>query len=128
MTPPSNPKFREHIRPTLEYLRDYKKDRDLIYVYYNAGPAFRFYAPKLHLDGSNYVIGGDHVTYPAAYHDEIDELSGNKRVWLLFSHVYEKDDFNERDYILAYADQIGKKVREFRVPSTSVYLYLYDFQ
>ena len=123
-----HPKFREDIRPTLEYLRDYKKDNDVIYVYYNAGPAFRFYAPKLHLDDSNYIIGNDHSSDPSAYYDELEKLSGEKRVWLLFSHVYEKDDFNEMDYILSDANQIGKKIREFRVSGTSVYLYLYTFQ
>ncbi len=49
-----------------------------------------------------------------------------ERVWFLFSHVYEQGDFNERDYILNYLDSIGELSREFRVPGTSVYLYLYD--
>jgi len=44
----------------------------------------------------------------------------------MMSHVYEKGDFNEKDFILNYLDQIGTKKREFREPGTSVYLYLYD--
>ena len=123
-----NPTYREHIKPTLEYLSDYKKDNDLIYVYYNAGPAFRFYAPKFGLDNSSYIIGKDHSNKPENYYSELDNLKGNERVWLLFSHIYEDDGFNEKDFILRYADEIGNKIREFRVPSTSIYLYLYDFQ
>ena len=122
-----NPTYREHIKPTLEYLTDYKRDSDLIYVYYNTGPAFRFYAPKFGLDDSGHTIGKDHSSKPENYYDEIDDLKGQGRVWFLFSHIYEKDEFNERDFIMTYVDEVGEKVREFRVPSTSVYLYLYEF-
>jgi hypothetical protein len=47
-------------------------------------------------------------------------------VWILLSHVYEKEGFNERDFILTTLNEIGEKKREFRVPGTSVFLYLYD--
>ena len=56
----------------------------------------------------------------------MDALRGHDRVWFLFSHVYENGDFNERDFILNYLDSIGDLQREYRVPGTSVYLYLYD--
>ena len=122
-----DPTYREHIKPTLEYLSDYKRDSDLVYVYYNTGPAFRFYAPKFGVDKSDYVIGKDYSNKPEEYYDEIKALKGKGRVWLLFSHIYEKDEFNERDFIMAYVDEIGEKIREYRVPSTSIYLYLYEF-
>lgn len=123
-----HPKYAEHIKPTMEYLREQWKDGDLIYVYYNAGPAFQFYAPKYGLKPDNILIGTDRSANPQAPFDEIDELVGHKRVWLIFSHVYEKDAFNEKDFILSAIDQVGKKEREYRVPETSVYLYLYDLK
>jgi hypothetical protein len=46
----------------------------------------------------------------------------------LFSHVYEREEFNERDYVLNYLNENGEKKREFRVPGTSVFLYLYDLR
>ncbi len=46
----------------------------------------------------------------------------------MFSHVYERGDFNEKDFILNYMDKTGEKKREFRVPGTSVLLYLYDLK
>jgi hypothetical protein len=122
------PKYFEHIRPSMEYLHDYSKPGDTIYVYYNAAPAFQFYAPKYGLALENITIGTDHSADPEAYHAELDQLDGRKRVWLLFSHVYELNEFNEKDFILGYMDQLGKKVREYRVPATSVYLYLYDLK
>ncbi|MBN2115410.1 MAG: glycosyltransferase family 39 protein [Anaerolineales bacterium] len=122
------PKTREHIKPTMAYLREYSKPGDTIYIYYNAGPAFRFYAPKYGLTLENTIIGVDHSTDPHAYYAELDQLDNRKRVWFLFSHVYELDEFNERDFILEYVNRLGEKVREYRVPATSVYLYLYDLK
>jgi uncharacterized membrane protein len=122
------PKMQEHIRPTMEYLRDARRDGDLIYVYYWAEHAVRFYAPKYELASSDFIFGADHHDQPELYRAELDALRGHARVWFLFSHIYENGDFNERDYILEYLDSIGELSREFRVPGTSVYLYLYDLQ
>lgn len=120
------PKMREHIRPTMETLRENLRDGDAVYVYYWAEHAVRFYAPKYELDISTFTIGADHHAQPELYRPELDALRGRGRVWFLFSHVYEEDGFNERDYILDYLNSIGELKREYRQPGTSVYLYLYD--
>ena len=59
---------------------------------------------------------------------QLDLCKGQPRMWIFFSHVYEKGDFNERYFIVNYLNQIGEKRREFRVPGTSVFLYLYDLE
>ncbi|MBW7920424.1 MAG: glycosyltransferase family 39 protein [Anaerolineales bacterium] len=122
------PKLREHIRPTMEYLRDYYKEGDIVYVYHWAEHAVRFYAPKYGLCLCNFIFGEDHHDQPELYRPELDALRGRARVWFLFSHVYERGDFNERDYVLSYLNSIGRLTREYRVPGTSVYLYLYDLR
>lgn len=124
----TTPKLREHIRPTMEYLRNHLKEDDLVYVYYWAEPAVRYYAPKYGFTMDDFIIGADHHDQPELYRPDLDRLRGHKRVWVLFSHVYERGNFNERDYILDYLNSTGKLEREFRVPGTSVYLYLYDLQ
>jgi hypothetical protein len=53
---------------------------------------------------------------------------GRTRLWLLPSHIYEKGDFEEKDLILNYLNQIGEKKRGFSVPGTSAFLYLYDLE
>lgn len=122
------PKVQEHIKPTMEYLRENYREGDIIYVYYYTEPAFRFYAPKFGFERDEYIAGEKHQDNPEAYLRELDTLVGNKPVWLIFSHVYFTRDFNERDYMLAYLDFLGEKVREYRVPRTAVNLYFYDLK
>jgi hypothetical protein len=123
-----NPTYFEHIKPYMEYLRDSRKENDVVYVYYAAEPAFLFYVPKFRLEDLEYIKGNDFSRKPDAYLDELEQLRGRKRVWLLFSHVYEDGTYNDKETILSYADQIGKEIREYRVPGSSVYLLLYDFE
>ena len=122
------PKLREHLRPTLETLRDFRKDGDLVYVYYWAGHAVRFYAPKYGFAMSDFILGADHHDQPELYRAELDALRGHARVWFLFSHVYENGGFNEREFILDYLDSIGDLSRAYNAHGTSVFLYLYDLR
>jgi hypothetical protein len=122
-----HPKYYEHIRPAMAYVQQKVKPGDVMYVTYGAVPAFRFYAPGYGLDKMRYE-SGERTDYqnPQIILQRLDALKGQKRVWILMSHVYEQDDFNERDFILTHLDQIGTKIREIRNPDTSVYLFLYN--
>jgi len=120
------PKYPEHIRPAMAYLRENYRPGDALYVYYWAVPAFRYYAPFYDFSQTGFIAGQDHSANPLTLLEEIDQLRGQERVWVLFSHVYEAGDYNEKDAVLAHLDEIGVKRREFRQPGTSVYLYLYN--
>lgn len=121
------PKYFEHIRPAMEHLRGSWREGDAVYVSYGALPAFRYYAPFYGLEGIPYEYGQrQDYRDPANLLRRLDPLRGQPRVWILLTHVYEKGDFNERDFILNDLDQAGKKRREFRMPGTSVFLYLYN--
>lgn len=121
------PKYFEHIRPTMSFLQESWKEGDAIFVSYGAVPAFKFYSPMYGLEDIAYVSGQrEDYADPESILERVAPLRGQRRVWMLISHVYEKDDFNEKDFLLSYLDQIGDKKREFRQPGTSVYLYLYD--
>jgi len=96
----------------------------VLYVYNWALPAFRYYAnPQM-----DYVAGGLHTENPQALLTELNQLKGQRRVWVLFSHVYERGEYNEMDWMLAHLNQIGEHKRQFIEPGTSVYLYLYDLR
>jgi len=122
-----SPKYVEHIRPTMQVLADSWKDGDALFVTAWAEPAFRYYAPFYRLENVEYVTS-EIEDYPDGekLKGRISPLVGEKRVWVLFSHVYEQGGFNERDYLVAYLNEIGEKRREILKPGTSVYLYFYD--
>ena len=122
-----DPKYYEHIRPTMKMLSDNWQAGDGLFISYGAVPAFRFYAERYGLgEVSYYASDSSEYLEPEKMLSHLDSMDGGPRVWILMSHVYERDDFNEKDYLLSYLDTIGKKKREFRSPSTSVYLFLYD--
>ena len=121
-----NPLYREHIRPSMAYLKEHLREDDLIYIYYYAKPAFLFYLPKYHLEDSTYFVGGKYQEDPVGYLRETENLEG--RVWFLFTHVYEDASINEEGFFINNLGQNAKRVREYRVPGTSVSLYLYEFR
>jgi uncharacterized membrane protein len=122
-----SPKYYEHIRPTMQVLADSWKDGDALFVTAWAEPAFRFYAPFYGLEDIKYV-SSEIEDYPdeEKLKSRISPLVGEKRVWVLFSHVYEQGGFNERDVLVAYLDEIGEKRREILKSGTSVYMFFYD--
>jgi hypothetical protein len=124
-----NPKYFEHIRPSMGVLQESWRAGDALYVSYGAVPAFEFYAPEYGLSGMDYLSNArQDYQNPANIGGQLDTLKGKTRVWVLLSHVYEKGDFNEKDFILNTLRMNGRIKREFRMPGTSVYLYLFDLQ
>lgn len=122
-----HPKYFEHIRPAMSTIRDTWKDGDVLFVTNGAVPAFEYYAPMYGLDGITYVS-----TQRQDYQNvqnivaQLEPLKGQPRVWVLMSHVYENSDFNEKSLITEYFKKNGMRKREFRMPGTSVYLYLFE--
>jgi len=120
------PTYYEHVRPAMAFLQANRRPNDAIYVYSWAVPAFRYYAPAYGLAQGDYVTGKQHGSNFRVPLVELKQFMGNSHVWVLFSHIYVAGDFNEKDYILAYLNKIGKQKRLFYDPGTSVYLALYD--
>jgi hypothetical protein len=123
------PKYYEHIRPSMGVLQDSWRPQDVLYVSNGAVPAFEFYAPIYGLSGVDYLSNvRDDYSNPANISRQLASVKGKPRVWILLSHVYEKGDFNEKEFILNDLRRSGKIKREYRMPGTSVYLYLFDLQ
>lgn len=122
-----NPKYFEHIRPSMAALSNKWREGDGLFVSNGAAPAFRFYAERYGLGEVIYQTSAaaDYQT-PINILSHVELLDGNPRVWILITHVYERKDINEKDYLLSYLDSIGDKIREYRKPGSGVYLFLYD--
>jgi len=120
------PKLTENIAPTMAFLKSNYRPGDVIYLYRTSIPAFRYYAPKYGLENAQVFDGADFHQSRTGYQSELDQLAGNKRVWLLFSHLTDYEYVDDRDFITAYANQIGQKKREFSDAGTGINLFLYD--
>ena len=111
----------------MEFLKESWREGDVLYISYGGVPAFEYYAPMYGLENVSYIAGErDDYGNPGAMLKRFEPLVGHDRVWVLFSHVYEQGEFNERDFLLDQLKKSGAKKREFREPGTSVYLYLFD--
>lgn len=122
-----NPKYFEHMRPTMATLSQNWQPGDVLFVSNGALPAYLFYAERYGIDGiTPYTSEASDYSNPETLAHRLDPLSGNSRAWILLSHVYEKGSFNEREFLLNTLNRMGEQRREFREPGTSVYLYLFD--
>ena len=124
------PRMQESVHPAMRVLRAKYQQHDTIYIYYGAMPSFRYYAPFYGFAEDQFMAGKTtYWRFLAPTLADIDNLMGNPRVWLMFSHVFEQGDFNELDAILSHIDEqkMGKCRLESREPGTSVLLYLCNF-
>jgi hypothetical protein len=123
----ARPKLSENIAPSMAFLQVNYRPGDVIYLYRMSIPAFRYYAPKYGLSGAQVINGADHHLDRTGYKAELVQMKGDKRVWLLFSHLTDDEYVEDRDFILKAANEIGEKKREFSEGGTFINLYLYDF-
>jgi hypothetical protein len=76
-----SPPMREHIKPVMAYLASRKLSTDVVYIYYSASPAFRFYVPLYGFDTTDFVQGISAREEPARYLRDVDQFKGSQRVW-----------------------------------------------
>lgn len=116
----------EELRPVVTYLEEHYRPGDVIYVYYGAEPAFRYYARRTALGDANVHYGVRSREDRERYLADLDRLRGKPRVWIVFSHVYGKEAESEERLFLSYLDRRGVRRDEFR--RTGAALFLYDLE
>lgn len=77
--PPSNA---QSSQPVLRELKKQMQPGDILFVYYRARHAVKFYGPREGI--TDYIVGNDHKDI-SGYLRDIDSLKGNKRVWFFFT-------------------------------------------
>ena len=117
-----HPRTAEEIKPVLEYFQKNRQNEDIIYLYYGAIPAFDYYQNLAHLN-SKYLRGIESRANPANYIIDLNQLMGNKRVWILFSHVYNWGRIDEEQFITNYLNQRGQLLKSLKTDGASLYLY-----
>jgi hypothetical protein len=116
------PRAPEELRPALEYITTNFQDGDILYVYYAAYNAFRYYQPRVGFEGE-YVIGVEARTELARYFFDIQQLTHFKRGWFVFSHITNQYGVDEEQLFVAYLNILGEKLDQYRPPGAAVYLY-----
>ena len=75
------------------------------------------------LDDANYVLGVSSRGNVGVYIEDLDQLSGNDRVWIIFSHIHRTSKYDEEIFFLRYLDSIGTRLDSFESPGSVAYLY-----
>jgi hypothetical protein len=117
------PRGVEEIRPGLDYVEKHRATGDILYCYYDAEPALRYYSATQRIHSIPWVIGVESRQNWVRYRQDLDHLKGDSRVWVLFSHVYRDGGVDEERLFLDYLDGIGKREDAFQTVGASVYLY-----
>lgn len=125
----ANPIVREEIRPVIAYVRENQQPGDILYIFQRGEYQFQYYAEQFGYQPGEYIVGVDDLDDGKAvspqewqrYQADLNQLQGNDRVWLLFSHIDSVDE--ERERVLAYLDSLGTQLERYDRPGAFVLLY-----
>jgi hypothetical protein len=118
---PSRP---EDIKLAILHIQSNERPTDVWYVYHLARYQFWYYAEAHKVQPTDVRIGVDCGTDVACYAADLDQLRGQPRVWVLFSHIWIGDGLQEEAWFLDHLDGLGVRLDSYR--STGARAYLYD--
>jgi hypothetical protein len=110
---------RDNVRPVMDYVRAHFQPGDVIYVYHHQRQSFQYYAKRYGFNEGDYVLGVDARDESKkradweAYREDLDQLRGRSRVWVVFSHVRAIQNVREDEFMLRYLSKMGTKLEEF---------------
>lgn len=113
----------EEIKPVISYVRKHWNKGDVLYLYYGSGNAFEYYSQKYGFNKSDYLLGIMSPDDWDKYKEDLDKLRGNKRAWVLISHVCISRGVDEEKLFLYYLNSIGRKLDSFKCEGAAAYLY-----
>ncbi len=118
------PMVREEIKPVLAYISEHREPGDTIYIHYGAKYQYLYYADRYDLRSMPATADRLKSKNPHVYSFEIDEIKGQKRVWVLFSHTYNEEKIEEMNgKYLHRLDSAGRRIDSFYSTASSVFLY-----
>lgn len=116
------PRAPEELRPALQYVVSQYQDGDVLYVYYGAYNAFRYYGDRVGYEGE-YIVGIEARDDWSGYYEELLELKGRKRVWFLFSHIATSFGTDEERLFISYLKTMGEQIDVHHGSGAAAYLY-----
>jgi len=113
---------REDIKPALAYVRSNWQDGDILYVHYAVKRLFKYYAARTGFAEGDYFKGAKKPDEPADLGQDVDQLRGKGRVWVLFLVRNDRTE-QERQSILDQLAILGERIDAFEKTGISVFLY-----
>ena len=117
------PRGLEEIRPVVNYVSQHMVIGDTLYYYYGAEPALEYYRERGLITPVKQVAGGKWIGNLQLYRLDLDKLRGQKRVWVLFSHISHATGVDEEILFIDQLDQIGNRLDSIHSTGASAYLY-----
>lgn len=117
------PRTVEEIKPVINYITENDQSGDVLYIYYNSIYAYKYYSKIYNFKNTPYILGVNSRNNWDNYLIDLEKLRGNKRVWILFSHVCTWKGVDEEKLFLNNLNSMGKKLDAFKSTGASVYLY-----
>lgn len=115
----------QELKPLLAYLSENAKQEDVLYLYPFVKPPFEYYQPKFDLDDVQVRIG-ERLPAQRDYLNQIEQLEGHARVWLLFTYTPMGSEYNDRLFFVSVLNERGKLVD--KKETEGAWLYLYDLR
>lgn len=116
------PRAPEELRPIMYYVNNQYQKGDIVYVYYASLNAFKYYS-QISDYTYDYTTGIESRSELVNYYKDLRKLKGNKRVWVILSHIATVHSVNEEKLFVSYLNILGSKLDEFKTSGASVYLY-----
>lgn len=107
------------IRPVLSKLQELKQPQDKLYIYYGGSNVFQYYKSRFGFKDEESILGISSRGYAEGYYADLQKLKGNERVWLLFFHVYDRED----KIMISYVEQMGQLRDWLWFNDANAYLY-----
>ena len=108
----------------MSYIKKNRKNDDLIYLYCLSTYPFNYYSKRYGFSDDDYIEGKLGIYDRNEYLDDIQELRGNDRIWLVFSHSsHHQDGVDDENFFLFQLDCMGKRLDRFKSIGATVYLY-----
>jgi hypothetical protein len=117
------PHLVEEVRPVLGYVQTHREEGDIIYCYYDAEPALKYYILQGKIAPIPTIVGIAARDQWNKYWQDIGQLRGHARVWVLFSHVYHDGGADEEKLFVDYLDRMGRRLDSVRATGAAAYLY-----
>jgi len=119
----TRPEGVEEVRSAIEYIESHRSPGDILYCYYPARFPLEYYRERGRIRPIEQITGVASREAWQPYMDDLNKLRGQKRVWILFSHVWRYSGVDEQALFLNHLDQIGRRLDGMQATGAAAFLY-----